>query len=87
MVTLLVLLEAMSSNCLICAHNNIFNKSILGEDAMYFANSSDIKQLLLANTKKIDYKELILNNFEKVKSTYSWDKIILEYERILLQAL
>ena len=30
------LLEAMASNTLICSHKNIFNSSILNEDAIYF---------------------------------------------------
>ena len=36
------LLEAMASNSLICAHDNIFNKSILEKDAYYFTNFEQI---------------------------------------------
>ena len=36
----------MASNALIIAHNNIFNKSILENEAMYFENSSEISILL-----------------------------------------
>src|SRR5690606_13316758 len=40
------LLEAMASNALIIAHNNIFNKSILAEEAIYFDSEHQITQIL-----------------------------------------
>ena len=76
------LLEAMASNALICAHENIFNSSILGIDALYFSSQKQLVTII-QNTIKSDYKSQCSNNFKKIENTYYWDKIISDYERLL----
>lgn len=71
------LLEAMSSNSFIVAHDNIFNKSILGNDALYFRSSEDIVKLL--NLNKKDFINFVDNNTLKIKNQYLWSKINSEY--------
>lgn len=73
------LLEAMASNGLICAHNNTFNKTILQEDAFYFSNSDEVKEYV-EKVEKMKYLNFIDNNTQKIKSLYSWEKIIDDYE-------
>lgn len=73
------LLEAMASNALICAHDNTFNKAILQNDAFYFSNSEEVKNYVEAVDKK-SYSKYIDNNVGKIKSLYSWEKIIDDYE-------
>lgn len=80
------LLEAMASNALICAHNNVFNKAILGEDALFFETANDIVSVLEANQKELTQSEL-LNNTKKIDSLYSWPRIIEQYEDFLLSCL
>jgi len=72
------LLEAMASQCFICAHNNIFNRSILGEDAFYFKNATEIAEVLKKEFK-IDYFHLVRKNEEKIRLYYSWPKIVEQY--------
>lgn len=74
------LLEAMSSHALIAAHHNVFNQSILGQDAFYFSSAKGVKKLIEANCIKniIDYR--ITNNIAKIEEYFNWDKIINEYE-------
>jgi glycosyltransferase involved in cell wall biosynthesis len=74
------LLEAMASDSLICANNNIFNNHILGEDAYYFNSDTDVSHII-NNYAKIDSRsqQLLNNNREKIKETYSWDRIINQY--------
>ena len=80
------LLEAMSSNALICAHNNAFNKVILEGDAFYFNCKRCVTSLL--NKESIENRDtFISNNIEKVKKKYSWKKILDEYERFILSKL
>lgn len=74
------LLEAMASSAFICAHDNIFNRAILNEDAHYFHASKDVS-VLLENQSKIDNKELIVRNIDKIKKLYTWDKIVDQYEQ------
>lgn len=75
------LLEAMASKSLIVAHDNIFNKSVLGENAFYFTTSKDITGYL--KTVKSDYQDLIENNRNTVKTKYNWDLINRTYEKLL----
>jgi len=72
------LLEAMASNALICAHDNIFNQSILNNDAYYFTNSEQISDLINNNMKCVEH-QIIQNNQEKIKNLYSWNKIVDDY--------
>ena len=73
------LLEAMSSNSLICAHKNIFNETILDKDGFYFHNTKDVTDIINKIQKK-EYLKLIRNNIIKTKKYYSWDKICTKYE-------
>lgn len=72
------LLEAMAARSLICAHNNIFNKSILNEDAFYFDNSEDITQLINKNDQS-KRTLFIEKNHKKIKDNFSWKRIIEKY--------
>ena len=78
------LLEAMASQALICANNNIFNKSILGNDALYFTDSRQVS-LIVDTIKKESYSSFIIENKNKILSTFSWDKIISQYEKVLIK--
>ena len=79
------LLEAMASSSLIIAHDNIFNKSILGEDAIYFQNSKDIVPLF--NLIRDKHIEKIKNNIEKIDKIYSWPLINAQYESFISECL
>ncbi|WP_115460785.1 DUF1972 domain-containing protein [Winogradskyella aurantiaca] len=72
------LLEAMSCGCAIIAHNNPFNKGILGSDALYFNNSNDIKKNLKPNRSHFD--TFAANNLNKIHNLFSEEKINLKYE-------
>ena len=75
------LLEAMGSYALICAHENIFNQSILKEDAFYFANANDVSRCLITVNKQQDiHKNKIFLNIEKIRRYYNWNRIIEQYE-------
>jgi len=74
------LLEAMASNSLICAHDNIFNKSILENDAFYFKNIEQVSALMDAKIKNKE-NELVNSNQVKIKNFYSWGKIVDDYNR------
>jgi hypothetical protein len=79
------LLEAMASNSLIVANNNIFNKSILNEDAFYFDSVSDI--VSHASIIKQNYVHCLLANNKKIKGEFSWGTINTKYEKYLLKTL
>ena len=80
------LLEAMASDSLICAHDNIFNKSILEKDAYYFVNSEQISDLI-NNKIKAKENEFVINNRNKINDLYSWQKIVMDYNSFFVQIL
>lgn len=68
------LLEAMGSSNLIIAHNNIFNKAVLKENAYYFYSSEDVSFYI--NRKSKDLESLkIQRNIEKIKNEYDINRI------------
>ncbi len=78
------LLEAMAASSLVCAHNNAFNRSVLGEDALYFRNENDVEQCIQTS---FDNQASIQNNLEKIKKKYNWEKVITSYETLFLKQI
>jgi len=75
------LLEAMGSQSLIAANNNIFNKAILQGDSFFFNSEDDVK-FLLENTVKSDNLNKISNNINKIEVEFNWNRIIDQYENL-----
>jgi len=73
------LLEAMASNSLICAHDNVFNKSILDENGYYFKSSSDVTEIIKNISKNEKEQNKLNSNRKKIKTIYSWEKIVNSY--------
>lgn len=80
------LLEAMASEALIIANDNIFNKAILEENAFYFSDKEDVKNLIL-KTKKIDNLRIVQNNIDKIKDQFNWDLINDKYLQLFKEVL
>lgn len=77
------LLEAMASDCFILANDNIFNKAVLGNNALYYPNASEVTRILneidtLAEAHK---KQFIENNLDIIRNEYSWEKLVDEHEK------
>lgn len=72
------LLEAMASQSLICAHQNVFNESILESDAFYFKTADDVFKLL-KKVNKFENKEKIRKNEHKIETRYAWPIIVDQY--------
>ena len=77
------LLEAMASDCFILAHDNIFNRAVLGKNALYYSSPSAVSDILngvdsLAAQHKVGF---VRNNLEVIRQEYSWDKLVDEHER------
>ena len=75
------LLEAMASQAFIVAHDNNFNRGVLGENAYYFSKAKDVKNALVT-FKKSDNLHFVQNNFEAIKKDFSWETINNKYERL-----
>lgn len=76
------LLEAMASNAFICAHDNIFNKSILKKNAFYFLDQRDVTNVLESKNKK-DHQSFLDQNYKKVVKDFNWKHINEKYEKLI----
>lgn len=81
------LLEAMGGYCLIFAHENDFNKLILGENGFYFSTISDITQIIKEAPKKNMENPFLAKNLEKIRSIYAWPIVSLAYEQLFQNLL
>ncbi len=74
------LIEAMAASCLIFAHDNIFNRHVLGDNAYYFSNKDVLSDNLRSIAEKIGKKEEFARaNIQKIKESYNWDRLTEQY--------
>ena len=83
------LLEAMASECFILSHDNIFNRSVLGENAIYYKSAEDVKNHInvltdIIRAKKRDFTQ---KNLDVICTQYSWEKLVDEHEKYFLWLL
>ncbi len=74
------LLEAMACGCSIAAHDNHFNKAVLGDDAEWFSNENDIAGIINHPPERSLEEKRAASNLEKIKTKYDPEKIISAYE-------
>lgn len=80
------LLEAMACKVPICAHDNVFNRSVLAENAHYFLDSSTISRLL-DEIEEQDHADWIQQNQKRILNHYHWEGIVNSYEELFLNLL
>ncbi len=80
------LLEAMGCGALVCAHDNIFNRAILGAEGLYFSDAAAVAAQFAALRPKAEYAAIFEANREKVRTVYNWDRIVEQYEAVLTEA-
>lgn len=78
------LLEAMSSNTLIIAQNNVFNKAVLQNNAYYFDTAAEVTEYSNTLCKNGSAEQMIAANASKIERDYSWNKVISDYETFFL---
>ena len=81
------LLEAMGCSALVVAHDNVFNRGVLGEDAFYFSDTARLVRVIDGAREKKAYAPLLAANRHKIVEQYNWPRIVEEYETVLLDAV
>lgn len=81
------LLEAMASKALIVAHDNVFNKAILKDNALFFSSYQDVANIIHQIEKLKDVQNFKNNNYLLIKDEYSWEKITSMYEKLFESVL
>ena len=80
------LLEAIGSHALICAHDNLFNRDVLGNNSLYFLSSDDVVRIL--NRDHIEERErFVSEGIDNLRNIYSWKNIVSSYEHMFLSCL
>ena len=77
------LLEAMAAGCFVLAHDNIFNRAVLKENALYYPSPEKVAEYLndmddIVNKYK---KECTSANIELIRNEYSWEHLVDEHEK------
>lgn len=80
------LLEAMASDSFILSHDNIFNRSVLGDNAVYYSNTEQVVEILNnLDATVAQYKKLYTErNLEVIRKEYSWEKLVDEHEKYFM---
>jgi glycosyltransferase involved in cell wall biosynthesis len=78
------LVEAMGVGSAVVAHDNVFNRWVAGEKALYFSNEEECALLLdkLFDSDKLihDMRAASLKRFEEC---FTWRKVLEEYEELI----
>lgn len=81
------LLEAMGSDSNIIAHDNKFNRSVLAENALYFKNKEEIRDIITKQSYLEGEECRISRNRKLITENYSWENIITKYETLFSSVL
>ncbi|MBO4332018.1 MAG: DUF1972 domain-containing protein [Paludibacteraceae bacterium] len=84
------LLEAMASECFILAHDNIFNRAVLKQNAHYYDSAAAITNLLnnIETTAANTRDNMLKGNLDEIRNNYSWEHLVdlhEEYFKSLLE--
>ena len=80
------LLEAMACRCNIAAHNNVFNKAVLQNEADYFSTCNEVASIIDSPPNSFVMAKRKQSNLERIRTFYNMEKNIDDYERLMLQA-
>ncbi len=78
------LLEAMASSSLVIAHDNPFNREVLGDFGMFFRTSDDLSSNIRAIEEGRVRKDILLRGaIDRIRTNYHWDQIVERYTELL----
>jgi glycosyltransferase involved in cell wall biosynthesis len=80
------LLEAMACGSRIVAHDNPFNRAVLGSDADYFITEANVRDIILGTPSEPEIEIRKQHNLEKILSVYNHDLIADAYENLMFKA-
>jgi glycosyltransferase involved in cell wall biosynthesis len=80
------LLEAMASSALVAAHDNRFNRYVLGRNGFYFHSSREVSALIDRDLEK-HRVEFTRNNRAIIDRQYRWEDVSDQYLNVFEQVL
>lgn len=80
------LLEAMISKNLIIAHDNIFNREVCEDSAVYFKDAEQLRaEIEFADNNMKNLLEMKEEAYQRVLNYYSWEYVVHNYENKLIR--
>jgi glycosyltransferase involved in cell wall biosynthesis len=78
------LLEAMGSGNVVIAHDNVFNREVAGDAALYFKSAGDIPGILeILETDPGRVSRMRAAARHRIEAIYNWQAITDRYEQLL----
>ncbi len=78
------LLEAMASSSLVIAHDNPFNREVLGNFGIFFRTSDDLASNICAIEEgQVRKDALVSGAVDRIQTNYLWDQIAEKYLELL----
>ena len=77
------LLEAMAAGCFVFAHDNIFNRAVLKDNARYYPSVEKVTEYFndINGIAEKNKKTFTANNIEIIRNEYSWEHLVDEHEK------
>ena len=69
------LLEAMACSAVILAHDNIFNRAVLRNNAYYFSNADQLRIVSSGYAQQEEQRRWKRENIRRIEEYYNWDNI------------
>jgi hypothetical protein len=76
----------MACGCSIAAHDNVFNKAVLQNEADYFFSANDVTTIINKPKELYQAEQFKSLNIEKIRTIYNPEKILTAYEELILNA-
>jgi glycosyltransferase involved in cell wall biosynthesis len=81
------LLESMACGAWIIAHDNPYNRHVLGGEARYFSSRKDIKDIIMNEPGSAEHEAWKARNLEKIRRDYQWPDVAGQYEKLFQRLL
>ena len=79
------LLEAMSAGAPVIAHDNIFNREVLGGGGNFFTSENELASVIwkLEGMEKSEFNKFTELNIKRINDHYNWERIFKSYLKII----
>ena len=82
------LLEAMACGCFVIAHDNPFNREVLGENAGFYFNDYITFKHCIARFEELDMNvinEIKQQNVACIQNNFLWSRVALDYTKVIAE--
>lgn len=74
------LIEGMAAGAPIIAHDNRFNRWVIGDNGLFFSSTQELRSIFEKNCLADERNRMSKENVERIKAEFDWDNILFKYE-------